>query len=113
VPGNVFYNGYVATRELLRVVEEVGSTDNIKIIKVLEGRTLPANDRMQHFDAVIDPKSHHVQQTVYLAQGNPKPRDETDYFEILSWADPKSVRGSADDECALESYEATPSYDQG
>ena len=113
VPGNVFYNGYVATRELLRVVDEVGSTDNIKVIKALEGRTMSAKDRMQHYDAIIDPNSHHVQQTVYLAQGNPKPRDETDYFEILSWADPKSVRASADDECGLESYDATPNYDQG
>ncbi len=113
VPGNVFYNGYVATRELLRVVEEVGSTDNIKIIKALEGRTMPANDRMQHHAATIDANSHHVQQTVYLAQGNSKPRDETDYFEILSSADPKSVRASADSECGLESYDATPSYDQG
>ena len=113
VPGNVFYNGYVAMRELLRVVEEVDSTDNIKIIKALEGRKMSAKDRMQHHDAYIDPKSHHVQQTIYLARGNTKPRDDTDYFEILSWADPKAVRGSADDECSLESYEATPSYDQG
>jgi len=113
VPGNVFYNGYVAMRELLRVVEEVGNTDNIKIIKALEGRTMPARDRMQHHDAVIDANSHHVQQTIYLAQGNPDPRDETDYFEILSSADPKSVRAEADSRCNLESYGDTPNYDQG
>ena len=113
VPGNVFYNGYVAMRELLRVVEEVGSTDNIKIIKALEGRKLAARDRMQHDDAYIDPDSHHVQQTIYLASGNDKPRDETDYFKILSWSDPKSIRASADSQCNLESYADTPSYDQG
>ena len=38
VPGNVFLNGYLATRELLRVVEEVGSTNNLAVIKKLEGR---------------------------------------------------------------------------
>ena len=113
VPGNVFYNGYYAMRELLRVVEEVGSTDNIKIIKALEGRKMSAEDRMQHHEAVIDPNSHHVQQTVYLASGNDAPKDDTDYFKILAWADPESVRGKDEVNCKLESYEDTPSYDQG
>jgi branched-chain amino acid transport system substrate-binding protein len=113
VPGNVFYNGYYAMRELLRVVEEVGGTDNIKIIKALEGRVMPAEDRMQHHDAVIDPNSHQVQQTIYLASGNDAPRDDTDYFKILAWADPESVRSKAGELCRLESYEDTPSYDQG
>jgi branched-chain amino acid transport system substrate-binding protein len=113
VPGNVFFNGYVAMRELLRVVEEVGSTDNMKVIKALEGRTMSAADRMQHHDAYIDPDSHHVQQTVYLASGNDAPRDESDYFKILAWAGPEEVRASADGNCELESYADTPSYDQG
>jgi len=113
VPGNVTYNGYVAMRELLRVVQEVGSTDNIKVIKALEGRVMKAEDRMQHHDAVIDADSHQVQQTIYLAQGNPKPRDDSDYFEILSSSDPESIRSSAGKECKLESYADTPNYDQG
>jgi len=113
VPGNVTYNGYVAMRELLRVVQEVGSTDNIKVIKALEGRVMPAADRMQHHDAVIDADSHQVQQTIYLAQGNPNPRDETDYFEIVSNSDPESIRSEATKECNLESYADTPNYDQG
>ena len=113
VPGNVTYNGYVAMRELLRVIEEVGSTDNMKIIKALEGRVMKADDRMQHFDAVIDPNSHHIQQTIYLAEGNKAPRDDTDYFKILSWSDPESIRASADSNCGLESYAQTPNYDQG
>ena len=100
-------------RELLRVIEEVGSTDNIKIIKALEGRKMTAEDRMQHFDAVIDPNSHHLQQTIYLAEGNSKPRDDTDYFNILSWSDPEAIKASADSNCGLESYADTPSYDQG
>jgi branched-chain amino acid transport system substrate-binding protein len=113
VPGNVFYNGYVAMRELLRVVEEVGGTDNMKIIKALEGRKMSAEDRMQHHDAVIDPNSHHVQQTIYLAARNDKPKDDTDYFKILSWAEPESVRAEVAAECKLEAYSDTPSYDQG
>jgi branched-chain amino acid transport system substrate-binding protein len=68
---------------------------------------------MQHHDAYIDPSSHHVQQTIYLATGNDKPRDDTDYFKILSSSDPESIRASADSVCGLESYADTPSYDQG
>lgn len=55
VPGNVYYNGYVATRELLRAVEEAGTTNNIAVIKKLEGRKMNARDRMQAYDAWIDP----------------------------------------------------------
>ncbi len=113
MPGNVFHQGYMATRELLRAVEEVGSTDNIQIIKALEGRVMSAEDRMQHHDAIIDADSHHVQQTIYLTAGNQNPRDDTDYFEILSWADPESVSSDAEKECKLESYADTPNYDQG
>ncbi len=36
VPGNTYYNGYMATRELLRATERAGSTNNIKVIKELE-----------------------------------------------------------------------------
>jgi len=113
VPGNVFYNGYYAMRELLRVVEEVGNTDNIQIIKALEGREMSAEDRMQDTAAVIDPNSHHVQQVIYLATGNDAPKDDTDYFKILGYADPEAVRSTAEANCSLESYEDTPSYDQG
>ena len=36
MPGNVYYNGYMATRELLRAVERAGTTNNLKVIKELE-----------------------------------------------------------------------------
>ena len=36
VPGNVYYNGYMATRELLRACERAGTTNNIAVIKQLE-----------------------------------------------------------------------------
>jgi len=38
----VYYNGYMATRELLRAVERVGSTNNIKVIKELENLKVSA-----------------------------------------------------------------------
>jgi branched-chain amino acid transport system substrate-binding protein len=113
VPGNVSYNGYVAMRELLRTIEEVGGTNNLKVIKALEGRKMSARDRMQHHDAYIDPVSHHVQQTIYLASGNDKPVDNTDYFKIISMATPEDAKDPNEQrDCKLQAYNDTPSYEQ-
>jgi branched-chain amino acid transport system substrate-binding protein len=112
VPGNVSYNGYMATQELFRAIERAGSTNNIAIIKALEGHKMSAKDRMQHFDAYIDPDTHQVQQTIYLARKNAKPVDNTDHFEILSWAEPKDViDDAAPGKCKLTPYDKVPSVD--
>jgi branched-chain amino acid transport system substrate-binding protein len=112
VPGNVYHNGYMATRELLRCVEEAGSTNNIAVIKKLEGRKMGARDRLQHHDAWIDPVTHQCQQSIYMATYNDQPAEKDDIFRILSQVDPKDVvdRDSAG-ACKLESYEATPTYE--
>jgi branched-chain amino acid transport system substrate-binding protein len=112
VPGNVFYNGYMATRELLAAIERAGTTNNIAVIKALEGHTMSAEDRMQHHDAVIDPVTHQVQQTIYLATANDAPKDENDLFKILTQSAPEDVRDVASLEaCKLESFEDTPTFD--
>jgi branched-chain amino acid transport system substrate-binding protein len=112
VPGNVFLNGYLATRELLRVVEEVGSTNNLAVIKKLEGRKMSALDRLQHHDAWIDPVTHQVQQTIYMASYNDKPAEKDDIFKIMANVPPQEVVDhDAPKACKLESYEATPSYE--
>ncbi|KZM52141.1 ABC transporter substrate-binding protein [Labrenzia sp. OB1] len=112
VPGNVFYNGYMATSELLKAIERAGSTNNIAIIKELEGHVMPAAERMQHDDAVIDPLTHQVQQSIYLATANDEPRDENDMFKILTQSSPQDVRDEgALEACKLESYEDTPTFD--
>ncbi len=112
VPGNVFVNGYLATRELLRVVEEAGSTNNLAVIKKLEGRRMSARDRMQHHDAWIDPSTHQVQQTIYMASYNDKPAEKDDIFKILANVPPQEVLDAdAPKACKLESYESTPSYE--
>jgi branched-chain amino acid transport system substrate-binding protein len=99
--------------ELIRAIERAGSTNNIKVIKTLEGHKMSAKDRLQHHDAWIDPETHHVQQTVYLAARNDKPADQTDYFKILSWAEPNKVRDpDSVKTCKLQSYESTPTYEQ-
>ncbi len=112
VPGNVSYNGYMATRELFRAIERTGSTNNIKIIQALENLKMPAADRLQHFDAYINPNTHQVQQTVYLARKNAKPSDSTDHFDILSWSDPKAVEDdAAPAKCKLIPYEQVRTVD--
>jgi branched-chain amino acid transport system substrate-binding protein len=112
VPGNVAYNGYVATRELLRSIERAGTTNNIAVIKQLENMKSSAADRMQHFDAFMDPVTHQVQQTIYLARRNPKPSDDTDYYEIVSWSDPKSTLDeAAPAKCKLVPYEQVPTFE--
>jgi branched-chain amino acid transport system substrate-binding protein len=112
VPGNVYYNGYVATRELLRCVEEAGTTNNIAVIKKLEGRKMSAVDRMQHFDAWMDPVSHQCQQTIYMASYNEQPAEKDDIYKILTQSEPKDVQDmGAQGACKLESYETTPTYE--
>jgi branched-chain amino acid transport system substrate-binding protein len=112
VPGNVFLNGYLATRELLRVVEEAGTTNNIAVIKKLEGRKMSALDRLQHHDAWIDANTHQVQQTIYMASYNDKPAEKDDIFKIMANVPPQEVADQdAPKACKLESYESTPSYE--
>jgi branched-chain amino acid transport system substrate-binding protein len=111
VPGNVYHNGYMSTRELLRCVEEAGTTQNIAVIKKLEGRKMSARDRLQHHDAWVDPNTHQCQQTIYMASYNDTPAEKDDIFKILANVDPKEVQDSESaGACKLESYDATPSY---
>jgi len=112
VPGNVYYNGYMATRELLRCVEEAGTTANIAVIKKLEGRKMPARDRLQSYDAWIDAATHQCQQTIYMATYNDQPKVKDDIFKILTQSEPKDVMDAdAPKACKLEPYEATPTYE--
>jgi len=113
VPGNVYYNGYMATRELLRCVEEAGSTNSLAVIKKLEGRKMSARERLQHFDAWINPNTHQCQQTIYMASYNDAPKEKDDIFKILAQVSPQDVEDQdAPKTCKLESYESTPSYEQ-
>lgn len=112
VPGNVFYNGYMAMSNMLAAIERAGSTNNIAVIKELEGHKMSAKDRMQHDDAWIDPVTHQVQQTIYLATANTGSEDKDDMFKILNNVSPQDVSDAgASDACQLESYDDTPTFD--
>ena len=113
VPGNVYYNGYMATRELLRATERAGSTNNIKVIRELENLKVSARDRMQHYDAYMNPLTHQIQQTIYMATYNDAPAEKDDIFRILAQVEPRDVEDKdAPGACKLESYDATPTYEQ-
>ncbi|QDO99450.1 ABC transporter substrate-binding protein [Ferrovibrio terrae] len=112
VPGNVFYNGYWATRELFAAIERAGSTNNIKVIKELENLKTSARDRMQHHDAWMDPNTHQMQQSIYLCTANIGTKDKDDMFKVLGNSSPQEVMDSdAKGACKLESYESTPTFD--
>src|SRR6266508_1903268 len=110
-PGNVFYNGYWATRALLETIEKAKTTNNHAVIKELEQLKIPANVRMQHNDAYMNPKTHQLQQTIYLATANMESKDPEDLFKILTNTAPDQVVDKdADAKCKLEPFEATPVY---
>lgn len=115
VPGNVFYNGYMATRELLRAVERAGTTNNIAVIKELERLRMPAAERMQAHDAWIDPETHQVQQSIYLATANDRAAWEANpdaLFKVVSVAAPEEVAdAAARAACKLEPYESLPVHE--
>ena len=112
VPGNVFYNGYMATYSLLSAIEAAGTTNNHAVIKQLEQLKVSAVDRMQHNDAWMNPKTHQMQQTVYLATANVGSSDKDDMFKILSNSAPSAVAdANAEATCKLESFADTPVYE--
>jgi branched-chain amino acid transport system substrate-binding protein len=111
-PGNVFYNGYWATRSLLEAVERAKTTNNRAVIKELESLKISAADRMQHHDAVMNPATHQLQQTIYLATANLASQNPDDLFKILSNTPPTDVVDKeADAKCKLEPLESTPVYE--
>ncbi len=110
VPGNVFYNGYWATRSLLEAIERAGSTDSHAVIKELEKLKVPAKERMQHDDAYMNPNTHQMQQTIYLATANPEnPDNQNAMFKIIGYISPEKAKDEdADAACKLESFADTP-----
>lgn len=110
VPGNVFYNGYMATHALLSAIEEAGTTNNHAIIQILENAEFTADERMQHHDAWMNPDNHHLQQTIYLGTANTEPDVDYDIYEIVAVVSPDDAM-SVPEGCELESLEDTPVFE--
>lgn len=111
-PGNVFFNGYWAVRSLLEAIERVHTTNNHAVIQELEKLKIPAQARMQHHDAWMNPKTHQLQQTIYLATANLDSEDPDKLFKILSNESPEQAADrEADAQCKLEDLAQTPVYE--
>lgn len=111
-PGNVFFNGYWATRALLEAIEKAKTTNNVAVIKELEQWRIPAKERMQADDAYMNAKNHQLQQTVYLATADLESKDPDSLFKIVSHTPPDQVVDTDSlAKCKLEAYEATPVYE--
>lgn len=60
----------------------------------------------------MDPATHQMQQSIYLATANLGTKDSDDMFKILGSTSPKEAMDpDAKGACKLESYESTPTFD--
>jgi branched-chain amino acid transport system substrate-binding protein len=95
---------------LLEAIERAGTTKSHAVIKELETLRTPAKDRMQHHDAYMNPKTHQLQQTIYLATANPDDKDDPNkLFKVVGMSSPgDAVDDGAEAACKLEPLESTP-----
>lgn len=109
-PGDVTHAAYLATRALLTAIERAGTTHNHAVIRELENTRWSARERMQHDAAYMDPASHHLQQTVYIATWHPRQAQPELGVEILGHVPPEQVYYEKERTTRLELLDETPHY---
>jgi branched-chain amino acid transport system substrate-binding protein len=109
-PGHVTHAAYLATKALLGAIEHSGTTDNYAIIKELEHLRSTAEERMQDSAAFMDPVSHHLQQSTYIATWHPRSEHSERGMEILGHFRPDQVRYMEERTTRLESLADTPHF---
>jgi branched-chain amino acid transport system substrate-binding protein len=109
-PSDVTHAAYFATKALLGAIQQAGTSDNHAVIKKLENLRWTARERMQQYAAYMDPVSHHLQQTIYVATWHPRVDHPELSQEILSQATPEQVRYKREQTTQLESFADTPHY---
>ena len=109
-PGDVTHAAYLATRALLNAIRHAGTTDNHAVIAQLEAYRETARERMQHAPAFMDPVSHHVQQSIYIARWNPRAGRPELGLEILGHIPPEQVRHEPERGARLEALTDTPRH---
>lgn len=107
-PGDVTHAAYLATKALLAAIEKAGTTDNHAVIAQLEKYRRTARDGMQDSDAFMDPGSHHVQQSIYIARWNPRAARPELGLEILGHIPPEQSRFEGETATRLEPLSSTP-----
>lgn len=109
-PGDVTHAAYLATRALLQAIEQAGTTDNHAVITRLEEYRASAHERMQHAPAFMDPESHHLQQSIYIARWNPHAERPELGIEILGHIPPEEAYYQQERTTRLEPLVDTPRY---
>ncbi|WP_265949091.1 ABC transporter substrate-binding protein [Dechloromonas sp. A34] len=109
-PGDVTHAAYLATKALLSAIVRAGTTDNHAVIAQLEKYRRTASEGMQNADAFMDPVSHHVQQSIYIARWNPRAIRPELGIEILGHIPPEQSRFEREKTTRLEPLSETPRY---
>lgn len=109
-PGDVTHAAYLATKALLAAIERAGTTDNHAVILQLEKYRRTAGEGMQNAEAYMDPVSHHLQQSIYIARWNPRAALPQLGLEILGHIPPEQSRFDAEKTTRLEALSETPHY---
>ncbi len=109
-PGDVTHAAYLATKALLASVERAGTTNNHAVIGELEHYRAGPVERMQDDAAYMNPVSHHLQQSVYIARWKPRTSRPELGIEILGHIAPAQAVYPLEDRTRLESLADTPIY---
>ncbi|MDD5247577.1 MAG: ABC transporter substrate-binding protein [Rhodocyclaceae bacterium] len=109
-PGHVTHAAYLATQALLAAIARAGTTDNHAVIAQLEHFKATAAERMQDSGAYMDPVSHHLQQSTYIATWHASGDHPERGIETLGHFSPAQVRYEKERTTRLESLAETPHY---
>lgn len=109
-PGDVTHAAYLATQALLEAIAKAGTTDNHAVIRQLEQYRADAKARMQHDAAYMDPVSHHLQQTIYIARWKPNSASPERGIEIVGHVTPEQARYEPEKNARLEALADTPRH---
>lgn len=109
-PSDVTHAAYFAAKALFTAIERAGTTDNHAVIRQLENIRWTSKERMQHDAAYMDPVSHHLQQTIYIATWQSRVDHPELGQTVLSHASPEQVRYEQERMTRLESFADTPHY---
>ncbi|MDM8540064.1 ABC transporter substrate-binding protein [Desulfococcaceae bacterium HSG9] len=108
LPGNVYHAAYFAADAFFTAVEELKTFENVALVKYLENLKVPAEKRMQHHDAYMNPQTHHLEQTIYAVEPDPKAKKNSkDVLKAISFVSPEEAEDKVKPgECRLEPYES-------
>ncbi len=109
-PGHITRTAYLATQALLQAVRQAGTTSTHAVIRQLEQYRASPAEAMQDDAAVMDPLSHHLQQSTYIATWHPRTDHPELGLEVLGHVSPAANFYEKERHTVLEPLSATPQY---